>query len=143
LDKYGSFVGDVSRTRKARAGGDVAIMAQPNAVASMRSPELKKAASRNSLVDEITESLLEMGGSAHRDAVIDRVAVRLGVAPATESLKSDILEAFEQYRSGAKLKNDPVLLHLPFGEGSRRWSLTHDGRQLVRNRQPLEGSNYF
>jgi hypothetical protein len=141
---YGSLVGDVSRTsRGAGPGGDVAVMAQANNVASVRGAKLKKAASLNSLAEEIIEALLEMGGSAHRDAVIDRVAMRLGAVPAPDSLKGEILEAFERHRSRAKLKNDRVLLHLPFGEGSRRWSLTPDGRQLVHNRHPFERSEFL
>lgn len=115
-------------------------MARLDEVASARSAKLKKAPSLNALIDEITETLLEMGGSAHRDAVIDRVAVRRGAAPASDGLKRELLEAFELHRARAASEDNPPHLHLPFGEGSRRWSLKPDGPQFVHNHQPLERS---
>ncbi len=107
-------------------------MARIDEVARARNAKVAKVSLINSLVNEITEALLEMGGSAHRDTVIDRVAVRRGIARVSDGLKVQLLDAFEQHRVRAGLESRQPLLHLPFGEGSRRWSLTPDGRQFVQ-----------
>ncbi|HLI67951.1 MAG TPA: hypothetical protein VKU90_16420 [Caulobacteraceae bacterium] len=78
----------------------------------------------DAMVDEIIEVLVEFGGSAHRDAVIDRMAVRRGANVASELLRRDALTAFElnlEGRDGRK-----ALVRLPFGEGSHRWGLVAD-----------------
>jgi len=84
-----------------------------------------------SAVAEIADALLEMGGSAHRDAVIDRVAIRRGQMFASEGLRLELLEAFDRYCAAMARKGRPALFHLPFGEGSRRWSLTRDVMRSV------------
>ena len=93
----------------------------------------------NSLVNEIAEALLEMGDSAHRDRVIDHVAVCRGVDPGAHGLRGQLLEAFELHRISANMESC-ALLQLQFGEGSRRWSLTPTGRQLALERQRLRRS---
>jgi hypothetical protein len=77
-----------------------------------------------SAVAEIADALLEMGGSAHRDAVIDRVATRRGEMAVSEGLRFELIEAFDGHC--AARTGRPALFHLPFGEGSRRWSLTRE-----------------
>jgi hypothetical protein len=76
-----------------------------------------------SLIRQIVEVLLEMGGSAHRDAVIDRIALRRGAARASQSLAQEVELAFDRHRARAKRRNEPPLVCLPFGEGSRRWGV--------------------
>jgi len=89
-----------------------------------------------SAVAEIADALLEMGGSAHRDAVIDRVAIRRGHMVASEALRRELLEAFGRYCAAMARKGRPALFHLPFGEGSRRWSLTRDVMRSVSEQPP-------
>jgi hypothetical protein len=84
-----------------------------------------------SAVAEIADALLEMGGSAHRDAVIDRVAIRRGQRSVSEGLRIELVEAFDRYCAAMARKGRPALFHLPFGEGSRRWSLTWDVMRSV------------
>lgn len=80
------------------------------------------------VIVEITEVLYEMGGSAHQEAVIDRIAIRRGQRRISEALRAEILAAFEAHRALARRRRKPALLYLPFGEGSRRWGLTPDGQ---------------
>jgi hypothetical protein len=94
-----------------------------------------KVSTARSAIGEIAEALLELGGSAHRDTVIDRVAVRRGEPRVSEGLTAELLAAFEQHRARARLRKQPALLHLPFGEGSRRWSLTRGGAAALRRTQ--------
>jgi hypothetical protein len=90
----------------------------------------------NSAVAEIADALLEMGGSAHRDAVSDRVAIRRGQMSASEGLRLELAEAFDRHCAAMARKGRPALFHLPFGEGSRRWSLTPDAMRSVTE-QPV------
>jgi hypothetical protein len=90
-----------------------------------------KSEAAKSAVAEIADALLEMGGSAHRDAVIDRVAIRRGQMFGSESLRLELVEAFDRYCAAMARKGRPALFHLPFGEGSRRWSLTRDVMRSV------------
>ena len=84
-------------------------------------------------VAEIAEALLEMGGSAHREAVIDRVAIRRGHMFVSDGLRLELLAAFDRHLATAARKGKPVLLHLPFGEGSRRWGLTREAMLSARS----------
>jgi uncharacterized protein (DUF3084 family) len=84
-----------------------------------------------SAVAEIADALFEMGGSAHRDAVIDRVAIRRGQMFASAGLRLELVEAFDRYCAAMARKGRPALFHLPFGEGSRRWGLTRDVMRSV------------
>jgi hypothetical protein len=82
-----------------------------------------RSARQHSLVHQVVEVLLEMGGSAHRDAVIDRIALRRGAARASESLTQEVVQAFDCHRARARRRDEPPLVYLPFGEGSRRWGV--------------------
>jgi hypothetical protein len=117
-------------------------MARLDQVAWARSAKLRKSPSLNLLVEEIMDALFELGGSAHRDAVIDRVAVHRGALSASDGLKRELLEAFEAHCGCTRTKRDRALLHLPFGDGSRRWALTPDGRQCVHSRQQPAPPSY-
>jgi hypothetical protein len=86
-----------------------------------------RASALDPAVAEIAEVLHEMGGSAHQDAVIDRIAVRRGEVLISDELRADVLAAFEAHRAHARRRRKPALLCLPFGEGSRRWGLTPEG----------------
>ena len=97
-----------------------------------RAARSKGAALVNPLIVEIVDVLLMNGGSAHRDVVFDQVALRRGGCPASDGLKADLIDAFEQHRHRASAEHRTPLLRLPFGEGSRRWSLTHDAYEVAQ-----------
>jgi hypothetical protein len=88
-------------------------------------------------IEEIAEALLEMGGSAHRDVVIDRVAIRRGQLSVSEGLRRELVSAFDRHCAAAAGEGGSALFHLPFGEGSRRWSLTRDAMRRVSSTEPL------
>ncbi len=85
------------------------------------------------LIEEIVEVLTEFGGSAHRDSVILRVAARRGMDDVPDRLRRDLLNAFDLHC--ARCVGSELLLWLPFGEGSRRWALSANGRDVVHARQ--------
>jgi len=99
------LLGDLSRARAARSKGAALV---------------------NPMVAEIADVLLTLGGSAHRDIVIDRVAIRRGGHAASDALRQELVGAFDLHRERAVLEGRPSLLHLPFGEQTRRWALTPD-----------------
>jgi hypothetical protein len=104
-------------------GGGEVIMAYTNEVDERQPLEIGGSPRSTSLVRLIVAVLLEMGGSAHRDAVIDRIALRQGAARASESLTQDVVCAFERHRARARRRKEAPLVYLPFGEGSRRWGV--------------------
>lgn len=85
----------------------------------------------NPFVVEIVEALFELGGEAHRDVVINMAAYKRGSKIASPALASELLEAFELHMGQADVEKAPALFNLPFGEGSRRWSLTREARRLL------------
>jgi hypothetical protein len=123
-----------ARERRRQPRKDMPIMAMFHDGGSARGVQAKKATLFNTLIDEIVEVLLEIGGAAHRDTVIERIAARRGADRASDSLKRDLLEAFELHRIGVIGEGKRILLHLPFGEGSRRWALSPDAAQRALDR---------
>jgi hypothetical protein len=89
------------------------------------------------LIDEMVMALLAIGGSAHRDSVIVRVAARRGLPAVPDRLRRDLLNAFDLHR--ARTGQPERLLWLPFGEGSRRWALTPEAIEVVAARQRAAG----
>ncbi len=99
----------------------------------------RRKASRNpesdTLLAEIVDALLFLGGQAHRDQVIARViAVRAdGGGPAPEILKAHIRAAFDwQYALDRSRRDRPPLFDLPFGETSHRWALAREAETFLR-----------
>lgn len=84
------------------------------------------------VVGEIVHALLALGGSAHRDAVVARIASdRAGrtTGPSPE-LRAEIHARFQIYLDTASRSRPAPLLHLPLGSGSYRWALTDAARSL-------------
>jgi hypothetical protein len=98
-------------------------MTQVDELALARRAKIGKSAQSNALVREIVDVLLELGGSAHRDLVIDRIALRRGGARASDGLTLEVVAAFEHHRARASGEHPTAVLFLPFGEGSRRWGV--------------------
>jgi len=109
-----------------KVGDQAGMKALLDDLARVRAARSKGAALVNPMVAEIADVLLMLGGSAHRDLVIDRVALRRGGHAASDALRRELVDAFDLHRERAVLEGRPSLLHLPFGEQTRRWALTSD-----------------
>jgi hypothetical protein len=91
-----------------------------NARADKRKPLRVK----HTLCKRVREALLSLGGEAHRTMVIAQVAKGLGhdVRQIPEELEAELIHAFEQTWRDEQ-KRAAYGFHLPFGEGSHRWSV--------------------
>lgn len=76
-------------------------------------------------VIEIVEALTAYGGAAHRQLVLDQVAIALARRGARlpANAANDLQQAFERHLQG----RGQNLFRLPFGEGSHRWALAAVG----------------
>ena len=106
-------------------------MSDMDEVALARRVKFAKTWNVNPLVAEIVEILLIYGGSAHRNLVAERIAMRRTSEHISDGLKREIFEAFDTHCEGAAKANQPALVFLPFGEGSHRWSLTPDAHSFL------------
>ena len=106
-------------------------MTDMDEVALARRMKFAKTWNVNPLVAEIVEILLIYGGSAHRNLVAERIAMRRTEEQISDGLKREIFEAFDTHCEGAANANQPALVFLPFGEGSHRWSLTPDAQSFL------------
>ena len=98
-----------------------------------KAPTARKAGRINPLLAEIIDALLHFNGQAHRDEICNLIASRrVGRAiRASEDLKQEVIETFHSHlASVGQSRRARCLLHLPFGETSHRWALTHDAAQL-------------
>lgn len=79
---------------------------------------------KHTLCKRVREALLSLGGEAHRTMVIAQVAKGLGhdVSQIPEELEAELIHAFEQTWRDEQ-KRAAYGFHLPFGEGSHRWSV--------------------
>lgn len=82
---------------------------------------------RQTLCKRVREALLSLGGEAHRSMVIEQVARTLGhdVRQIPEELQLEVIVSFEQTWRDER-KRAAYGFHLPFGEGSHRWSVRED-----------------
>ncbi|HVL40920.1 MAG TPA: hypothetical protein VM348_02105 [Brevundimonas sp.] len=76
------------------------------------------------LAAEIRQQLMEQGGAAHRDVVINRILQRKGLSGlAADRARRALLSAFELHADAARECGAPHLFELPFGPDSYRWAL--------------------
>mgnify|MGYP007020158829 CR=1 FL=1 len=80
---------------------------------------------------ELVEVLLSLGGAAHRDMVIDRIAVRRSGNRASPGLAREVIEAFDAHRMAMIARGLPPLFHRPFGPDSLRWALTAEAHDFL------------
>lgn len=106
-------------------------MTDMDEVALARRMKFAKTWNINPLVAEIVEVLLVYGGSAHRNLVAERIAMRRTREQISDGLKREIFEAFDTHCEGAAKAGQPALVFLPFGEGSHRWSLTPEAQSFL------------
>ena len=76
------------------------------------------------LANRVREVLLSLGGEAHRGMVIEQVARKMGhdVRQIPEDLQVALIHSFEDAWRDER-KRATYGFHLPFGEGSHRWSV--------------------
>jgi len=76
------------------------------------------------LAKRVREVLLALGGEAHRGLVIEQVARSLGhdVRQIPEELHRQLIHTFEENWRDER-RRAAYGFHLPFGEGSHRWSV--------------------
>ncbi|MEI6282669.1 MAG: hypothetical protein WCP82_08140 [Alphaproteobacteria bacterium] len=77
---------------------------------------------------EILGAMMLVGGAAHLDDIIRIVAERLWSGTPSPGLTNELIEIFEQQCRTASDRGEPGIFWLPFGIGSRRWSLSADAR---------------
>lgn len=79
---------------------------------------------KQTLCKRVREALLSLGGEAHRSMVIEQVARNLGhdVRQIPEELQQEVIVSFEATWRDER-KRAAFGFHLPFGEGSHRWSV--------------------
>ena len=82
---------------------------------------------KQTLCKRVREVLLSLGGEAHRTMVIEQVAKTLGhdVRQIPEELQIQLIASFEETWRDER-KRAAYGFHLPFGEGSHRWSVRAD-----------------
>jgi hypothetical protein len=87
-------------------------------------PGKKPFVRKQTLAKRVREVLLSFGGEAHRTLVIEQVARSLGhdVRQIPEELQSALIISFEECWRDER-KRAAFGFHLPFGEGSHRWSV--------------------
>jgi hypothetical protein len=84
----------------------------------------KPARRDQTLARRVREVLIALGGEAHRAMVIEQVARSLGhdVLHIPEELQSALIHIFEDSWRDER-RRAAYGFHLPFGEGSHRWSV--------------------
>jgi hypothetical protein len=84
----------------------------------------KPARVSQTLAKRVREVLLALGGEAHRGLVIEQVARSLGhdVQQIPEELHAALIHTFEENWRDER-RRAAYGFHLPFGEGSHRWSV--------------------
>jgi hypothetical protein len=84
----------------------------------------KPARATTTLAKRVREVLLALGGEAHRGLVIEQVARSLGhdVRQIPEELHAALILTFEENWRDER-RRAAYGFHLPFGEGSHRWSV--------------------
>src|SRR6201996_6060721 len=76
------------------------------------------------LAKRVRETLLSLGGEAHRAVVIEQIAKHMGhdTRQIPEDLSEAVILSFEQNWRDER-RRATYGFHLPFGEGSHRWSV--------------------
>jgi hypothetical protein len=84
----------------------------------------KPVRANQTLAKRVREVLLALGGEAHRGLVIEQVARTLGhdVRQIPEELHAALILTFEENWRDER-RRAAYGFHLPFGEGSHRWSV--------------------
>jgi hypothetical protein len=87
-------------------------------------PGKKPVRGNQTLAKRVREALLSLGGEAHRAMVIESVAKKLGhdTRQIPDDLQTSVILSFEENWRDER-RRAAYGFHLPFGEGSHRWSV--------------------
>jgi hypothetical protein len=87
-------------------------------------PGKKLARPSQTLAKRVRDVLVSLGGEAHRAMVIEQVARSLGhdVRQIPDDLQVALIHSFEENWRDER-RRAAYGFHLPFGEGSHRWSV--------------------
>ena len=96
-----------------------------------RRPRRRNGAKVEPLVGEIAEALLQLGGSAHRDRVIERLVANRCGAETPQFVRAKAVAVFDAH-SSADGRGISPLFRKPFGPGSHRWALTLEAETFLR-----------
>ena len=90
-------------------------------------PDKKPVRGTRTLARRVREALLSLGGEAHRGLVIESVARKLGhdARQIPEDLEAALICSFEDNWRDER-RRAAYGFHLPFGEGSHRWSVVRE-----------------
>ena len=93
-------------------------------IASDTRPGKKLARPSQTLAKRVRDVLVSFGGEAHRALVIEQVARSLGhdVRQIPDDLQAALIHSFEENWRDER-RQAAYGFHLPFGEGSHRWSV--------------------
>lgn len=94
-------------------------------------PGKMPARGKQTLAKRVREVLLAFGGEAHRTLVIEQVARSMGhdVRQIPEELQVALISSFEEAWRDER-RRAAYGFHLPFGEGSHRWSVRSESALL-------------
>ena len=87
----------------------------------------RPARATQTLAKRVREALVSLGGEAHRVMVIEQVARKLGhdTRQIPEDLQAALICSFEENWRDER-RRAAYGFHLPFGEGSHRWSIVRE-----------------
>lgn len=99
-------------------------MSKTHETAPENTPGKKPVRGTQTLAKRVREALLSLGGEAHRATVIQSVAKTLGhdTRQIPEDLQAALICSFEENWRDER-RRAAFGFHLPFGEGSHRWSV--------------------
>jgi hypothetical protein len=90
-------------------------------------PGKKPVRGTQTLAKRVRETLLSLGGEAHRAMVIEHIAKHMGhdARQIPEELEEAVILSFEQNWRDER-RRAAYGFHLPFGEGSHRWGVVRE-----------------
>lgn len=102
-------------------------MQKPHDTPPPVAPGKKPARGNQTLAKRVRETLLALGGEAHRATVIQSIAKTLGhdTRQIPEEFEAAVICSFEQNWRDER-RRATYGFHLPFGEGSHRWGVLRE-----------------
>lgn len=111
------------------------IVSKVVAFASARGRRKTRRAARMEIVAQIIEALEKLGGSAHRDVVVDQIARDRQLLDLTEIelLRASVTEVFEAHSEPRESEPEtPPIFRRVYGPNSRRWGFSRKMQAQLR-----------
>jgi len=106
-------------------------MESVNDIGRARSQRIAQHWNANERLTEIIEVLLDLGGAAHRDVVLNEIGWRHARGPVSHGLRSEVMAIFDEHCAGAAQAGVAAVVRPAFGPDSRRWEITPDVRAFL------------